>query len=353
MKQNYNVSYTTPSAGVCIAKSRLKLHDKTSTSYFEKGTVYLQDGQEFSIELFNPLAETIMAKIELNGKVISQNGLVLRPGERVFLERYFDVARKFKFETYTVSNTSEVQQAIRDNGGLKIQFYKEKIVPQYNPYFGNSSITIHSNPWHNTFTYGGNIPIGGTFTNTSGSAISASLRSAGNSASYTSTSNQAPSGLAAGGAGASLSKSSLEVGDPRDYSPDDSAVSYSADIKVHDGSATLDWMDQEFSRGTTQDRPSSAPRAKLASRGRTPAAAAVPKTVETGRVEAGSQSNQTFQFVSKEFEAWAFHTVEFKLLPWSQKTVSSEDINVRIYCSQCGKKTHNTDRFCSVCGNKL
>ena len=59
--------------------------------------VYLQNGQEFEIELYNPTSEVVMAKIEMNGKSISSSGIVLRPGERVFLERFLDNSNKFKF----------------------------------------------------------------------------------------------------------------------------------------------------------------------------------------------------------------------------------------------------------------
>ena len=65
----------------------------------KNGKVFLTDGDEFEIELFNPTQNKVLAKIELNGKSIG-SGIILRPGERVFLERYLDEAKKFLFETY-------------------------------------------------------------------------------------------------------------------------------------------------------------------------------------------------------------------------------------------------------------
>jgi hypothetical protein len=59
-------------------------------------TVYLNNGDEFEIELFNPTISKVMAKIDLNGISIGP-GVVLRPGERVFLERYINEAKKFLF----------------------------------------------------------------------------------------------------------------------------------------------------------------------------------------------------------------------------------------------------------------
>ncbi len=107
MKQTLN-GVPTPTANLAINKSRLKVYGKKS----EVPTYYLNKGQEFQIELFNPTTNNVLAKISLNGKPIAQGGLVLRPGERAFLDRYIDIARKFKFDTYEVADTNEVKQAI-------------------------------------------------------------------------------------------------------------------------------------------------------------------------------------------------------------------------------------------------
>jgi hypothetical protein len=76
------------------------------------------------------------------------------------------------------------------------------------------------------------------------------------------------------------------------------------------------------------------------------------KSIETGRVEQGSNSDQTFKYVNKNFEFFAFHTVEYKMLPVSQKVNTAEDINIKRYCTQCGAKVGKTDNFCSSCGKK-
>ena len=50
----------------------------------------------------------------------------MRPGERVFLERYLDEAKKFLFETYEVNSADpNVQRAIQNNGDVEIEFYQE------------------------------------------------------------------------------------------------------------------------------------------------------------------------------------------------------------------------------------
>lgn len=108
-----------PEAYISIGKNRQKIYGSN--------TVYLSDKQEFEFEFFNPTKDNVMAKISINGKLISSRGLILRPGVRGWIERYIDENRKFLFETYTVDgNSSAVKKAIEDNGNIKIEFYKEK-----------------------------------------------------------------------------------------------------------------------------------------------------------------------------------------------------------------------------------
>ena len=76
------------------------------------------------------------------------------------------------------------------------------------------------------------------------------------------------------------------------------------------------------------------------------------KTIETGRVEVGSDSSQTFKYVNKKFEWFPFHTIEYKLLPTSQKINTVDDLNVKVYCVNCGHKLAKTDKFCGQCGTK-
>lgn len=95
--------------------------------------VYLNNGTEFQIQLFNTTRDTIGAELTLNGKRMP-NYLVLKPGERVWLSRYLDEPVKFKFSTYEVEVDDEtraiVEDAIKNNGELTVKFYKEKEKPQ-------------------------------------------------------------------------------------------------------------------------------------------------------------------------------------------------------------------------------
>lgn len=156
-------AYKRPEAFITKVKKRIKQFD---------GLVYLSDGDEYEIELFNPTQNVILAKIKLDGNYISGGGIVLRRGERVFLERFLDSSKKFKFTTYEVNGKNqEVQEAIANNGYVEIEFFAE-----YEPTFINR--TIYTGP--NYTTSNGN-PI--TFTTTS-----SGTNTLGNNTTYT-TSN--------------------------------------------------------------------------------------------------------------------------------------------------------------------
>jgi hypothetical protein len=154
-----------PSVNLCINKSRLKIYNKNN--------YYLKDGTEFSIELFNPLRESILCKIYLNGKSISYSGLVLKPGQRVFLERFIDSPKKFLFETYEVDNNSTTKNAIAENGDLSVEFYLES-KPIVDKWYSYSSYIDLSN--YNSGTpfnlYNSNIGTGSLNSGSYGSVVS-------------------------------------------------------------------------------------------------------------------------------------------------------------------------------------
>jgi Zn finger protein HypA/HybF involved in hydrogenase expression len=152
--------YSTPSVNVGCCTAHITRNRNRSKIYGD--SIYLKDGENFEIELFNPTTARVLAKINLNGKSISESGIILRPGERVYLERFIDTNNKFLFETYEVDKSNEALNAIIDNGMLEVSFYKEsnyinprvnygdyfKGVPPYNP-----SITIGTNIGGSTGIY--------------------------------------------------------------------------------------------------------------------------------------------------------------------------------------------------------
>jgi hypothetical protein len=291
MYLNYQQAPSVPTANIAVNKSRLKVYKNTG----DMPTYYLKKGQEFQIELFNPTTDVILAKIILNGNPISQGGLVLNPGQRVFLDRYLDVAKKFLFDTYEVSNTEEVKKAIEKNGDFKVEFYRERVPNYFN------TLTINSN---NTRGFGG------TLINNSGSG------------SYTTTN-------LVNGSNSTFTNTSDHIG---------TTALYNASLDVLGNSITLDSMNDTLSLDL---EPS--PTKSLKSRS---------KSIETGRVEKGSDSDQKVVTVNKEFEYWAFHTVEYKMLPVSQKINTVDDIQVKVYCTNCGAKLGKGHKFCGQCGTK-
>lgn len=108
-------------AKVAIDKSLLKEYSNSEYSRI----VYMRDNSEFQIQIFNPYSYTFGVDITIDNKSLG-NRLIVKPGERIWLERYFTEARKFKFSTYEVSGTSrEVKEAIAKNGEIELRFYKE------------------------------------------------------------------------------------------------------------------------------------------------------------------------------------------------------------------------------------
>jgi hypothetical protein len=134
----YQTKTGTPCAYITKDRKRLKQNGQN---------VYLKNGDEFELELFNPLSNTVLAKIKLDGSYISGGGIVLKPGQRVFLERYLDDPRKFKFETYEVDGTSnEVLDAIAGNGDVVIDFFDEYKQPVWNNPITYIGGTYNGNP---------------------------------------------------------------------------------------------------------------------------------------------------------------------------------------------------------------
>ena len=166
-QQNYNFGSKEPSAFITVRKQRQKQNGKN---------VYLHDRTEFEIELHNPTNDSILAKISLNGNRISNSGIVLKPGQRVFLERYLDEDRKFLFETYEVSDSKTNQRAIENNGLVIVEFFNKMLFTNYGHLggytylnnqllYGSGSGIVNGNPTiFNTTGLGNSNIIGNTST---------------------------------------------------------------------------------------------------------------------------------------------------------------------------------------------
>ena len=281
----YQTKTGTPCAYISKDRKRLKQFGQT---------VYLNNGDEFQLELFNPSSTTVLSKIKLDGSYISGGGIVLKPGQRVFLERYLDDARKFKFETYEVDGTSnEVLDAIAGNGDVVIDFFDEYKQPVWNnniTYGGSFGGPIHTYA-SNPFTVNG-----GSSTFTTTSVNYSSTNTAGINLNTTSVSNTfaGPNIRSKRGILKSKGNSRSEV--------------------------TMDMLSMD--------------------------------SIETGRVEKGGSSDQSFKTVDKTFNHHTCASSVWKILPMSQKVYEKQEL--KVYCTNCGKKRKkDSDKFCSSCGNKF
>ena len=304
--KNYATANSTPEAFVTKGKQRVKQFG---------GTVYLKDGDNFEIELFNPTSSYVLAKISLDGKLISNSGLILRAGERVYLERYIDSNNKFLYSTYEVSgNDSIVKNAIRSNGNVKVEFYNEIITPNHIVY--PSSVTIWP-PIYYTPTI---VPtITPTWVTTSTPSYGTLTSSGGQSYQNINTIN----GLS--------SNSTYFCNSSLGKSDNDNNIS----------TVTLDcsssWANAEL-------------KSNVGKRGKTVHTSC--EKIETGTVEKGESSGQSFSTLNRNFYSYAFETVEWKIQPVSQKPVTSEDL--KIFCTNCGTKiSKSTFKFCPNCGEKI
>lgn len=112
-----------PIAHISVQKNRVK-----------KGhEVYLNDGTEFEIELYNPTDKVVCAEIHINNIKLEGGKLILNPAQRIHLDRYLNEQKKFKFSTYEVSGSQEeIREVVKNNGLIEVKFYYET-QNQYTP----------------------------------------------------------------------------------------------------------------------------------------------------------------------------------------------------------------------------
>ncbi len=292
--KNYATGNSNPEAYITKSKQRVKQFN---------GLVYLNDGDNFEVEIFNPTTNHILAQVSLNGKSISRAGLVLRPGERVFLERYIDSNNKFIYSTYEVNGgNNEVKKAIAFNGIVKVEFYNEQL-----PFYNWGTTVTYVNPPTLTIWPPLNTP-----TVYYSSGINSLSTSGVNTLSGTPLNGTITSGSS------TYCNSNLTT-------------------KTACVSDNLSFMDMsqasmELPRSFPPDQPS--------------------RKIETGTVEKGESSNQSFTTCDRNFQYSSFHNVEWKILPKSLQPITSKDLQQ--YCTNCGSKIlKSTFKFCPNCGEKL
>lgn len=250
--------------------------------------VYLRNGQTFEIELYNPTNETVLAQIKMNGKAISSSGIVLKPANRVFLERYLDTNNKFVFETYEVNGSPDDLNAISLNGFIEVKFYKESepFIPQLTP-----TIQWNDMRWNddNTGTY-------------------------------------------------------------RYYNQDFTTISGISNITFT--TTGLDNTQLELFSNGNLGLGNTTPNAKLNISNNTRSLSKKSKGVETGRVEKGDRSNQHFETYSGTFQSYAFHTTSWTILPESRKPITPKDVNKVYCTGCGTRRKKQSWMFCPNCGSK-
>lgn len=290
-----------------IAVSR----DKNRLKIYGDQKVYLKDGQEFIIELHNPTQETIGAKVYINGKAISDRLVVLKPGERSWLERYIDTDSRFVFGTYHVENTDVAKNAIANNGYVKVEFFREQEMycndsnwvypwiinptPTY-PIFNPNVPCYPSYPIQPYYYYGAT----GIFSGCSGTSVPAG---------YTGTSG--PVGCAG----------TYSDGNVRGFCSSNTGTSVNTDsFASNDNASTY--------------------------------SANLNESIETGRVERGQATGKGFSNYNGVFTSFSFASTEYQILPESGKPV--EISQLRQYCPECRTRIKKSGwKFCPSCGEKL
>lgn len=263
--------------------------------------IYLKDGIEFQIEFNNTSTRTYLARIKVNGNEISSHGLVIRPGEHIYLERYLDSPRKFKFNTYEIPDTRAAAKAIRENGLIEIDFYREAVPDPVR-------ITRHHWPVYDWYVdpdpykwvYRPSITFDGT---------SITLDSFSNDNTFESYTSSTARGSSSG----------------------TNTVSNATSDVFDVSSQAMHFMEPEAQQRATLRE-------------------SVSKK-ETGRVDQGSGSQQNLQTIDMKFEAGIAKSVMFHLLPVSEKKhYTSRDL--RDYC-KCGRSKKRGWQFCPGCGEEL
>lgn len=76
------------------------------------------------------------------------------------------------------------------------------------------------------------------------------------------------------------------------------------------------------------------------------------KSLETGRIEKGPESEQELKTVDDVFDTTSFHTITYKMKPNSTKPKTVSEI--RNYCTHCGYRLRKKSwSFCPKCGGKI
>jgi hypothetical protein len=235
----------------------------------KSGKCFLENDSNFEIELFNPLTVSVLADIKLNGQSISKTGLVVKPGQRVYLDCFIDDKKKFIFKTYDVEDTGEVLDAIQKNGLLEVFFYKEDVITLCNWKSRFDKIIVEKwYPYYPTYPSYPNI----WYSSTGG--YSGTITTLGNTTFTTNSSNSL--------VGTTTTTNAY----------------YSSNVNLSNTSS--------YNSSSVNMTPIN--------------------SIETGRVEKGDKSKQKFTEVDMDFENHYIHSVIIQILPESRKPAEVKEV---------------------------
>lgn len=307
-----------PSVLVTSNRNELKL--------YQDNIVYLNDGDNFELRFFNPTQEKVGVEIMFNGIKKGDSYLVLNPGQDVILDRFLDEQRKMLFETYVVNgNNQEAVEAIQQNGIITFNFYKE----YFNSFNSNQpDVNINYNfppkPYNTSYTKTLSRGVAGSSSSAGTSGNSGTKGMAGTSGSL-SPSNFGNATTTVGNTYSTLSNTN-GIGNIYYSNTSTWTSSFKSPgvftTEIDQSFASMDMLDLEESE------------------------------LETGRIEKGEVSNQTLKTINAQFSPTKFHSVSYKLLPYSAKNTTVGEI--REYCGDCGYRLRKqTWKFCPKCGEKI
>ena len=306
---------------VQITKNRNEL------KVYQSNIIYLNNGDNFELNFFNPLQQKIGVSIEFNGVKKGESYLVLNPGQNVFLDRFLDEQRKMLFDTYDIDeNNKEAVDAIEKNGLITFNFYNEY-------YINNNKNEVNVNynfpPIPNNCNYIGYLnsnSVNNTGTSYSNYYANSTITLSGDCCSSTHTFNQ--------------------------FDTSNSNSRYCSDMSgIYNVNAKSCNSLNNLSFGVTGNigigNNSSTSNLNINS-----TSTSLNNIIETGRIEKGELSNQKLKNVNVEFSNNSFYSISYKLMPYSSKSKSINEI--REYCTCCAYRLRKSSwKFCPKCGTKI
>jgi len=378
---------TLPTCEILVNGQKRKLYGK------KKNKVYLHNGDNFQLKLFNPLRERIGVQLRMNGVKVDNDLLIINPGQEMVVERYIGTNRKLTFSAYDIdtstmseSKIKKVKKAIEKNGELEVVFWNEKQTEQTTATYSNlyipfsypdttSGSTITFNSSSSNFTMdatdvviNGNLKINGNLTVDTGGGSSCSSGTSGYSG-YSGIDGTSGFYGRTGLPGIPFTEFEQSNRNSRLYSSD--LGKYRKPGIFASNVDYLEYLAENISRNINYTNFID-PNAKWAPIREQK----LSKKIETGRIEKGDISNQHFSPITFEVGE-EFYKIKFKLLPFSLKPVKKKlydsttikniinggqtntyirtESAVREYC-KCGYRISRGKGvwdFCPICGRKI